>query len=84
MGNKRTSVLAGNTSRKLALYLFVAIPLGNLLCELGNLLAGSLGLKVHYFNIWFLVIGVLGMCCFGFALFRRRNMGNSSVVDEIK
>lgn len=62
MGNIGHSVLAGHASRSVALLIFVSIPLGNLLCESGNLLALRLGLETHFFNAWFLVVGVLGMC----------------------
>ena len=61
--------LGSYSTRGIALLVFIAIPLGNLLCELGNLLAIRLGLHPHYFNKYFLVIGILGMLCFGFALF---------------
>ena len=71
MGNLRASLLAGHTARNFALYVLIAILVGNLCCESGNLLAIRLGLDVHYFNKWFLVVGVFGMCGFGFALFRR-------------
>ena len=71
MENLWASFLASDTARSVALYLLVAIFAGNLLCELGNLLAGALGLAAHHFNPWFLVAGVLGMCGFGFALFSR-------------
>ena len=69
--NFGNTILAGFTPRSIALLVLIAIPLGNLLCESGNLLAGWLGLYSHYFNKWFLVIGILGMCGFGFALLRR-------------
>ena len=71
MGDMWSSFLGSHTSRSIALLILIAIPIGNLLCESGNLLAGWLGLHAHYFNKYFLIIGILGMCCFGFALFRR-------------
>ena len=71
MGNLRASLLAGNTARSIALLVFIAIPLGNLLCESGNLLAGSLGLYSHYFNKWFLITGIAGVIGFSITLFRR-------------
>ena len=71
MENMRHSFLGSNSSRSIALLVLVAIPLGNLLCESGNLLAGWLGLSSHYFNKWFLVIGVVGILGFSIALFRR-------------
>lgn len=64
--------LAGYSARDFALLVLIAILVGNFLCESGNLLAGRLGLPAHYFNKWFLIIGLLGMCGFGVALFGRR------------
>ena len=71
MGDMWASFLGSHTARNIALLILIAIPLGNLLCESGNLLAGWLGLHAHYFNKYFLIIGLLGMLCFGIALFRR-------------
>ncbi len=71
MGDMWSSFLGSNTARNIALLVLIAILAGNLLCELGNLLAGWLGLDAHYFNKWFLVIGIIGIIGFGFALFRR-------------
>ena len=70
MGNLWSTFLGGHSPRNIALLLLVAVPIGNLLCESGNLLAGALGLTSHYFNPWFLVIGIAGILGFGFALFR--------------
>jgi len=81
VGNLRSSFLASHSARNIALYLLVSIPLGNLLVESGNLLAGWLGLKGHFFNPWFLAVGLLGMLCFGIALFRRRNHIHKTTVD---
>lgn len=61
----------------------LSILVGNLFCDSGNLLAKSLELKPHYFNIWFLAIGLLGMCCFGIALLCRRNCNNKDTVDKL-
>lgn len=79
----RHSFWRNRTARNITLSVFVAVLVGNLLCELGNLLAGWLGLYPHYFNKWFLVIGLLGMCGFGIALFRRRNNHNKAIVDRL-
>lgn len=65
------TLMASGTARNIALLILVSILVGNLLCESGNLLAGRLELHSHYFNKYLLAIGLLGMCCFGFALFRR-------------
>ena len=81
MGNLRSTFLASHTARNITLYLLIAIPFGNLLVELGNLLAGWFGLKGHFFNLWFLIIGFLGMCGFGVALFCRRNHNHKTTVD---
>lgn len=83
VGNMRNSFLAGHTARNFTLLVFLCIPLGNLLCELGNLLAMWLGLDVHYFNKFFLVIGVFGMLGFGYALFRRRGICNKASMVRI-
>ena len=71
MGDMWSSFLGSHTTRSVALLVLVAILVGNLLCESGNLLAIRLGLSGHYFNKWFLIIGLIGMLGFGFALFRR-------------
>jgi len=71
VGNTWHTLLAGDTARSVALFILIAVLVGNLLCESGNLLAIRLALPGHYFNKWFLVIGLLGMCGFGFALLRR-------------
>ncbi len=71
MGDMWTSFLGSYTTRSIALLILVAILVGNLLCESGNLLAIRLGVYSHYFNKYFLFVGLLGMLCFGIALFRR-------------
>jgi len=71
LGNIGHTLLAGHSARAIALLILIAILVGNLLVESGNLLAIRLGLPAHYFNKWFLVLGVAGVIGFGVALFRR-------------
>jgi len=77
VGNKRSTFLGGHSPRSVALLVLIAIPLGNLLCESGNLLAGWLGLRSHYFNAGFLAVGIAGILGFGIALLGRRNLGDN-------
>ena len=65
------TVMAGDTPRNIALLVVSAILVGNVLCELGDLLAIRLGLDSHYFNKYLLAIGLLGMLGFGVALLGR-------------
>jgi len=60
-----------NTARIITLLLFIGIGIGSVMPEFGNLLAIRLGFLSHYFNKLFLVVGILGMCGFGWALFSR-------------
>jgi len=78
VGNKWATFLGGHSPRSVALLVLIAIPLGNLLCESGNLLAGWLGLRSHYFNEWFLAIGIAGILGFGIALYCRRTLGDNT------
>lgn len=71
MADMWASLLASHTTRVVALLILISIFIGNLLCESGNMLAARLGLYPHYFNKYFLIAGLIGMLCFGFALFRR-------------
>jgi hypothetical protein len=75
------TLLANRTARNIALSLFISICVGNLLCELGNLLAVSLRHHPHYFNTSFFILGIIGIVGFGYALFCRRNNNHSSDVD---
>jgi hypothetical protein len=83
VGNKWHSFLANHSARKFALFIFISTCVGNLLCELGDLLAIKMELSSHYFNIWFLVIGVFGLFSISIALYSRRNHSHNSVMDEI-
>ncbi len=65
------TLLSGHSARSIAFIVLIAVLVGNLLVESGNLLAIWLGLYAHYFNKWFLVIGLVGVIGFGIALFRR-------------
>lgn len=72
MGNIRDAILGNHSSRRIALLVLIAVSLGNLLCDSGTLLAVWMGIpETHCFNPYLLFIGILGMCGFGFALFRR-------------
>lgn len=84
VGHLRASFPRSHITRRATLYLFITILIGNLLCDLGNLLAKGLGLKPHYFNIWFLYLGLVGMCYFGIALYRRRNHNNENTLDKLE
>ncbi len=63
--------MAVNTSRNLTLLLFIGVGIGSLMPEFGNLLAIKMGLQSsHYFNKYFLLVGILGIGIFGWALSR--------------
>ena len=55
----------GNTARGLALcfilVFLVATAVGSALPEFGNLLATRIGIRAHFFNVYFLVMGVVGV-----------------------
>ena len=48
------------------LVFLVAAAVGSALPEFGNLLAAKIGIRAHFFNIYFLVLGVMGI---GLALY---------------
>ncbi len=60
----------GDTARGLAFLaiacFFVATAVGSVLPEFGNLLAKRLDIRAHFFNVYFLVLGVVGV---GLALY---------------
>jgi hypothetical protein len=74
------TVLANHSARSIALYLFVAILSGNLLCELGNLLAVKIRFNSHYFNTPLFILGIIGVFGFGIALLRRRSSNHHTDV----
>lgn len=76
--------MANNSTRKFTLFVFVSILIGNLLLELGDLLAIKMGLTSHYFNIWFLCAGILGLLGFSIALYRRRSNYHISAMDKMR
>lgn len=43
------------------LVFFFATAIGSALPEFGNLLAAKIGIRAHFFNIHFLVLGILGI-----------------------
>ncbi len=62
----------GNLTRTMALWLVIGTLIGSVLPEFGNLLAIKLQLGyTHYFNKYFLVVGILGILGFGLALYFR-------------
>ena len=48
------------------LVFLVATAVGSMAPEFGNLLAAKIGIRAHFFNIYFLVLGILGI---GLALY---------------
>ena len=68
----------GYETRGLALcFIFVflvATAVGSALPEFGNLLAAKIGVWSHFFNVYFLVLGVLGI---GLALYLGYTQGGS-------
>ena len=60
----------GDTARGLALcFIFVFLfstAIGSTLPEFGNLLATKIGIWAHFFNVYFLVLGIVGI---GLALY---------------
>ena len=55
----------GNTARGLAfcfiLVFIVATAIGSMAPEFGNLLATKIGIRAHFFNVYFLVLGIVGI-----------------------
>jgi len=43
------------------LVFLVATAVGSTLPEFGNLLAQRIGVRAHFFNVWFLVLGFVGV-----------------------
>ena len=56
------------------LVFLVGTAIGSVLPEFGNLLAEKIGVRAHFFNIYFLVLGVLGI---GLALYLGYTGGGS-------
>ena len=64
--------MANHASRNLTLLLLIGVGIGSVMPEFGNLVAIEMGLsESHYFNKYFLLVGILGMFGFGWALLRR-------------
>ena len=64
--------LADIAPRDVALFVLIAILVGNLLCELGVLLAIRLQLgSSHFFNKWLLAAGIIGIVVCSITLFCR-------------
>ena len=55
----------GDTARGLALcfilVFLVGTAVGSVLPEFGNLLAQKIGIRAHFFNVHFLVLGIMGI-----------------------
>lgn len=71
---------SNSSARKFALALCISVVLGGSLPDLGNLIVYYWfpeGSDTHIFNLYFLVVGLLGLLICGIALLRRRNMGNT-------
>ncbi len=55
----------GDLSRVLALcfilVFIVATAIGSALPEFGNILATRIGIRAHFFNAYFLVLGIMGV-----------------------
>lgn len=63
-------LMAGDSTRIMALALVFIIVFGASLPELGNILAYKLGLKnAHYFNKFFLVGGLVAFAICSYALY---------------
>ena len=60
----------GNTARELAFYFIfvflISTAIGSVLPEFGNLLAAKIGIRAHFFNVYFFTLGVVGI---GLALY---------------
>lgn len=72
--DSRNTNLGRNSARTMALGLCSAVVLGGSLPELGNVAVrvwwkGELG--EHYFNTWFLALGIIGFAVCGIACYRR-------------
>lgn len=66
------SLVVGNTTRVMAFWLVIGTLIGSVMPEFGNLATPWLKIDCpHYFNQWFLVIGILGILGFGLTLFFR-------------
>ena len=62
----------GCVARIMALWMVIGILIGSVMPEFGNLAAIKLELGyTHYFNRYFLVVGILGILGFGLALYLR-------------
>ena len=66
--------MARHTTRTLALAICIGVVLGGSIPELGNIRAYFLwgqDIKPHFFNSYFLVVGILGIIICGIACYRR-------------
>ena len=61
----------GDFARIMALWMVIGILIGSVMPEFGNLAAHKLAIYPHYFNRYFLVVGILGIMGFGLALYLR-------------
>ncbi|MBA7499249.1 hypothetical protein ES704_01989 [subsurface metagenome] len=61
----------GNRTRTLAFWMVTATLIGSIAPEFGNLVALQTKVHPHYYNRYFLVVGVLGILGYGLALLIR-------------
>lgn len=63
--NRRAYIKMGNIPRGMAPFMviifLIATATGSVLPEFGNLLAQKLGITAHFFNKFFLVLGIIGV-----------------------
>ncbi len=55
----------GDLSRSMAFIIIIIIlsstAIGSMLPEAGNILAGKIGVRAHFFNVFFLALGIIGV-----------------------
>lgn len=67
-----THLFMGHPARILALCFFIGTIIGSMLPEFGNIATQWFKIaEAHYFNRYFLVVGLLGIVGFGVALYFR-------------
>lgn len=81
MGDMRNTILAGRTPRSIALFVLIAVFVGNLFFESCELLGMWMGLSSQHANECILIVGILGVIGFGVSLLGRRSVGDNTTVD---
>lgn len=61
----------GNRTRVLAFWMVIATLIGSVAPEFGNLVALQNKVHPHYYNRYFLMVGILGILGYGLALLIR-------------